>query len=814
MKKIRLLFALVGLMLGSCILGIVYLNTSSRVREKIESYLLCSLRRDLDCFLSGRLESCNFVTGRFTFRWMQGVSKKNEWNWTAKKMVLSFSWLDFIRFRFFKLYFTFEDFDAYSIMYDTKNIPLFSHIKSFGEMPAGPIPVTLKAAEIRRGQLTCRVNGRDNLNLLTCSFGSCATLVKDVVHVDCMVEKGRFYDAHSTILNEIAGDVVIKISGQDITGEFTGFCRCAFLKNMPRCTVTSNWKTNDGIINLRSCSDDFDAKLDWNVSRLSLAGSVKSSALASFSGIENPALYAGAWSYGFTLPADKKLWSQGSCRVAYGDVISFGGVLVDHQDGRPISVHLTNNELVPLSLLGQSVAGEIKPHDAHVECTLDTQTGALTGKASAWLSEQTVLPAAAHEPARLGENENKPSAAIHGTVSLEACLAAGKVRADFSFKDGQLSSPHLYNSVHAITVKTCYDMAGNMLTVTKGHIDLTKGTIEIPQSTFSFVGGKPVCYTFTLLPHDCFAHFKKEMAASLSGSIIFSKTADRDVPTITGDLIIETGQIKSTFLSLVTDRRSSVFGIMPVSLAPSFGACLNLKLRSREPLLVHTPMLDGSIRCNLTFGGTILSPVIQGDIDFIDGSLQFPYQPLHITHGRISFLPNQLNNPAIEITTQNKIKKYIVTLTVSGFLKQPRISLGSSPSLSEKQIVALLLGGSDSGSLYMSMPALFNATLKDFIFGSSDREEPDNQEGFFKKWLKGVRVVPGLKQSESGAGVLGALTIEVDDNVRATVQKNLNRSGESSIEVEYDLSDDMLVRAVKDERGEIGAEIEKTWKFS
>jgi hypothetical protein len=58
------------------------------------------------------------------------------------------------------------------------------------------------------------------------------------------------------------------------------------------------------------------------------------------------------------------------------------------------------------------------------------------------------------------------------------------------------------------------------------------------------------------------------------------------------------------------------------------------------------------------------------------------------------------------------------------------------------------------------------------------------------------------------------LLFELSDNLRATIQKDLSNTEESRIEVEYGIGDDLVIRAVKDERGEVGAEVEKSWKFS
>lgn len=813
MKKKRLLLLIIGLTAGSCVALLIYLNTSVSIKEKIESRIIKTLERDLDCFFSGHLESCNFLTGRFTLTDIRAVSKTNDWKWTTKKIALSFSWLHFIRFHFFKLRVICDDFDAYSIINNTDDMPLFAHFKKWSELPGGPVPVALKSIEIRRGFLNCEFDKRKSTGGFSCSFGACATPVKNMMHLDCIFEKGRIYNTGKEIFNEISGNVHVKINNPESTEEFSGFCTCAFLKSKPQAVVCGSRNATGGTICLNARTGDFDAQLNWNASHAVLSGTVKSAYIASVFGAAKPNICAEKLCYTVDVPyaMRKENAVEGTCTVTCGDMLSFDGKA---RYGEKLTVSLANKNVIPLSSFVSNICGEIKPQSAQVNCICDMQIGDLKSTVTAHITKKA-SSFSAPDMHNSDIRKNKSPVTIDGDISLIAGLSNGVADAHVQFKNGKLTVPDIYNGIRGITVNAHFDDTHASSIILNGRIELTKGTIEIPDASLSRADNA-FTYSFTCIPTDCLVHFKKEMAAILSGSFVFEKRASDTLPIITGDLAVEKGEIKSTFLALITDQRSSLFGMMPFSAVNSFDTRLDLKLRSSAPLTVSTSLLKSNAQCNLSFGGTLTKPIIQGNIDLTDGLLQFPYRPLYITHGRILFLPHRLDNPVLEITAQNKIKKYDVTLTVSGFLKQPRLSFQSSPFLNEKQIATLLIGGFDTGSLYMSMPALLTNTLNDFIFGSPNADTHDSytQFGLFKNPTHSIRIFPGLKQPESGPGMLGALTVEVDDDMRATVRKNLKGSGESAVEFEYDLSDNTRIRAVKDEHGEIGAEIEKTWKFS
>ena len=59
----------------------------------------------------------------------------------------------------------------------------------------------------------------------------------------------------------------------------------------------------------------------------------------------------------------------------------------------------------------------------------------------------------------------------------------------------------------------------------------------------------------------------------------------------------------------------------------------------------------------------------------------------------------------------------------------------------------------------------------------------------------------------------GSIAIEVNERLRGLVQKNFSLPEDTRVEVEYSLSDDTIIRAVKDERGDAGGEIETRWKL-
>ena len=59
----------------------------------------------------------------------------------------------------------------------------------------------------------------------------------------------------------------------------------------------------------------------------------------------------------------------------------------------------------------------------------------------------------------------------------------------------------------------------------------------------------------------------------------------------------------------------------------------------------------------------------------------------------------------------------------------------------------------------------------------------------------------------------GALEIEVNDRLRVVAEQNFSLTEDTSFEVEYAVSDDVTLRGIRNERCDVGGEVEMRWKF-
>jgi hypothetical protein len=112
------------------------------------------------------------------------------------------------------------------------------------------------------------------------------------------------------------------------------------------------------------------------------------------------------------------------------------------------------------------------------------------------------------------------------------------------------------------------------------------------------------------------------------------------------------------------------------------------------------------------------------------------------------------------------------------------------------------------------MPALIMSNLTSLLFG--DVQSRDSLDVSFRRLFKpfdNVHLVPSFTDQTGRGGLRGAIEIDVTDRLHALIQKNFSLSEDTRVEIEYLLSDDVSVRAIRNERRDVGGEVEMRWKF-
>ncbi len=393
-----------------------------------------------------------------------------------------------------------------------------------------------------------------------------------------------------------------------------------------------------------------------------------------------------------------------------------------------------------------------------------------------------------------------------GSLALKGLWKGSELQGTIDFKDGMIRIPSVYNFIHALQAQFSCNFLKRNISLEKVKISLQKGMIE---SALLQVGYDPLAKGMwahiPLVFTDCFINWQKDLYFLFSGAVIVKKIPNARL-AVDGFVVLDRSQLKENIFSQKTQRIFLDAWSNPMA---EKKVDASISIMTRSPLTIKTEHLETNALLALVLKSGADQAELEGTITLQGGALHFPAHSLSIVKGKLIFTSEQTQDPFIELTAQARVKKYLVTLTIGGTAQDPHLVFDSIPSLSEEQIMMLLLAGSEEESLNIVVPALIMRNVENIIFGSSYRSRNDS----WLEPLKRIKFVPRFTDQTGRGGFKGALEIEVSKRLRAIIEKNFSLTEDVAFEVEYLLTDDVSVRASYDERGDVGAELEMRFKF-
>lgn len=403
---------------------------------------------------------------------------------------------------------------------------------------------------------------------------------------------------------------------------------------------------------------------------------------------------------------------------------------------------------------------------------------------------------------------------VQGEGSLHLGIALGSPTVvDVHLQDGTIRLARTYNFLSGFDCQLEIDHHTRIGTVHNllcqlhnGQVTSKKMLVELSEDmTPRFV------YAPLIIDH-CLINMGKELFAVVSGDMFLSKRSDKGL-LLNGQLLIERSQLKANIFSDVLQRKLRTYTAHSFE-SPSNDMLCDISIKTQYPVRVQTPFLDTDARIDLHIQNNIRDPEVIGTITLNAGKLYFPYKPLYISTGVLHFIPGRLDDPIIELFAKNNIKKNNISLQVTGSIQNQHVRLESSPTLTEEQIVSLLLVGSQEESLNMVMPALIMQNIKSMLF--SYDQSATTMSRYFNALLKPfgwIHLVPSFIDQSGRGGLRGAIEIDLNDRWRFAIQKNFSLTEDTRFEIEYLFSDDISGRFTRDIRRDFIAEVEMRYKF-
>lgn len=827
-----------GLLLG-LILIIIALPHDPFIQEIISDGFKQAFADALDCTIECTIDEINL--------WKPGLKLSNVtvtprngatgWRWTAKKYNMHCTWWHLIRTGTVNLYVDMDTVDANSQIINGE-LAMLPHMQ---KMAIGDpnVPMAVEYINLQNASFAVADAKADMAYRLI--WNSKTVRYKDRLESAIEILDGNVTHQLRQYINALRGTLscgVNETGNPELVAEGVITSSVNHIVNQPlhnQCKISWNMDKgsleiihDDAIMRVNKCK----FKTIENILYAHIAVDFQLDRIGALPCISIPLRGKGSAIIDMTLDAIPRISSKVTCaNIGYHHTVYVPELLVDldYNDKKWSGVLHGQTNQGPLEMRLKSDDNNYKITGAWQEYVFDAvlsydQQLTLDHAMLADAQKNTIVAAHSKEGNYYAQfNLQQCSALLKKYLSIDM-QAQGTLQTQLAFNNNQICCaadmehgfiriPETFNGITAAQWKASFDTACNIINIDHAQATLNEGTISCNHAFAKLTsdGSIESYYANAIVDHILF-NVLASIDLYCSGNIILQKKVNQN-PLLSGSIILDEFQLRENPLSTSFITKIAHAASQPRKPLDIAMDC-DLSLVTKKPIQVITPWIQLMARANVSLKNTIANPEVSGSVCLDNGILYLPYKPLIISQGLVTFDPHHIDNPFIELTAQNTIKYHDVSMQIAGPLQQLHISLLSNPVLSESQIVALLLNGSTHGSLGTIIPSLALYSIKNLLFDIE--QSPIRVSEYTQEWIKPLRsvyFVPIFDDQRARGGLRGAFEIEVTDRIHALIQKNFTLTEDTRFEIEYALSDNVNIRAVRDERRDVNGQIEMRWKF-
>jgi len=197
---------------------------------------------------------------------------------------------------------------------------------------------------------------------------------------------------------------------------------------------------------------------------------------------------------------------------------------------------------------------------------------------------------------------------------------------------------------------------------------------------------------------------------------------------------------------------------------PLKDAVLDIKITTIEPFKIRNNLIRGTLRPELFLKGTGELPFLVGNVYIDPARVLLPSGRLQVQSGLLRFQEGEPDRPQLDLIAQSRLLGYDINLVTQGPIDDPVITLSSSPTLPNDDLLLLLLTGQPPRE-DIAGGAQSRGTTNVMVYLGRD---------FLNKWL----------EDETGASDETIL-----DRFELDFGRNVTKSGEQTIESTFRLSE-------------------------
>lgn len=302
----------------------------------------------------------------------------------------------------------------------------------------------------------------------------------------------------------------------------------------------------------------------------------------------------------------------------------------------------------------------------------------------------------------------------------------------------------------------------------------------------------------------------REFTANFDGSVLYAGTPDSQ--TLSGELKInsalyrESVQWQSALLKAkARERPRGELGTFEKTQ-------LNVRMQGVDNIVIDNNIARAAVSADLVVRGTVSSPLVFGRLDTKGGIVYFRNKEFRIISATADFADPKRINPTMYIAAETTVEGYNIRLFLEGTMEHFNLSLNSTPSLEQIEILSLLAVGTLSKEPRGIQGGIGVDAATSFLSGQV--------QDIAQERLRSITGIDRIGVESSVSRVTGKseqrLTVSkrlLGDRVSVTYATALGTVATDVIRIEYNIGHNVSLIGVRDEVGALGGSIKFRFGF-
>lgn len=406
-----------------------------------------------------------------------------------------------------------------------------------------------------------------------------------------------------------------------------------------------------------------------------------------------------------------------------------------------------------------------------------------------------------------------PEILAGGVATLEANvrgeLEDPQVFGRLDLRDASLSVEDIPTGLDKVNGRVLFDRRRATI---ENRLTAQSGGGELGLSGFVDFGDAETFYRLQATADGVRVRYPEGLSTVADGNI--SLTGSPTQSLLAGNITIQRSgfQPRTDLGSLLADASSS-----RASTVSTNEFLNNMQLDIRVGTAPNTQFItsltsDLQADANLNVRGSAVRPVVQGRIAVNQGEVNFFGSKYTIKRGEISFYNTSKIEPVLDMDVETRIRAVTVGINFSGPVNKLNVSYRSDPPLAPNEIIALLTVGRSPDSVsYISQgnqqSGSFLQTGANTLLGNAISAPISSQlQRFFG--VSRIKIDPLISGLEGTPQARLTVEQQVSKDITLTLVTALNRSQQQFVRLEWNLSKEWSVIALRDENGSFGLDFQ------